>query len=211
MKYDIAMQLLANGVIKKEHYNFVSKMLKGVRLSKEELEKGIDEGGEGEYYFNGMVSRSPENSICYIKLLEGEQGLTIKYDVFNLRLEASENTLGQIKFQLGETITEDQSKGGRILGYYIVDKKADEDLAKVEYYDETAYIMAFDYSNKNNHDPMTSEAFKLAGLLPDREGTIESDDFTELVSKLIIPTNIGSGSFEEELEKVTKFNDEKTM
>ena len=206
MKYDIAMQLLNAGIIKQEEFELVSKVLEGVKLSKEDLERGdLTKISDRYKEFLGFT----DNGTFEIKRIVDEK-FTLIYTKFTLFLSITVNKLGQLKLHINEFIAD----GFDLAGTYILDKDFDEDQVKVSFYDKDATKTIIESANQNILDDLINSRLdtrdcQQCGLFPDKEGIIEEDDIINLVSNLIRPSKTNIGSFDEELNKVTEFSSEK--
>ena len=203
MKYDIAMQLLNAGIIKQEEFELVSKVLEGVKLSKDDLERG-DLTKISDYYkeFLGFT----DNGTFEIKRVVDEK-FTLIYTKFTLFLSITVNKLGQMKLHINEFIAD----GFDLAGTYILDKDFDEDQIKVAFYDKEATKIIIESVDKNVLDDLINNRLDTkdclqCGLSPAREGVIEEENIIDLASNLIRPAKTNISSFDEELDKVTNFN-----
>ena len=86
MKYDIAMHLFANGMIEKEQYELVSKILSGVRIAQDDLEEELEYKKGDTYSFSGKLPNIDDTFDLEISKNTDDFFLTIEYLVSILRL-----------------------------------------------------------------------------------------------------------------------------
>lgn len=206
MKYDVAMHLLTNEMIKKENYELVSKILSGIRIPHDELEAELECSKNSTYDFSGVLGKSNCNGDLEIR--NGKDKLGLLYETRGLRFEMFQDRQNKTSLHVRKEDYANYYRGD-ISGYYMVDKNEDEDYIIVRYYDKEAcdFIRRLDV----NIDFLEVENFEQAGLLPDEEVVLENVDVIDLAQRLIAPYTTGKGNFEEEINKILYSNKEKVL
>lgn len=191
MKYDIAMHLYANGIIQKEQYELVSKVLSGVRLSQNELESELEYNKNSSYEFSGYLG---SDSDCDLTIKNGKERLRILYEVSGIKFEVTQNKQNNVGLHVKREDCTGYFKDS-VKGYYMVDKNENEDEIVIRYYDKEAYD--FVRNLDNNIDYLEVDNFEQAGIIPDEEVTLKDVDTISFAKELIAPFTIGKGNFED--------------
>lgn len=206
MKYDIAMHLFANGIIEKEQYELVSKILSGVRIKQDALEEELEYKKSDTYSFSGKLPYIDES--YELEISKDSADFFFNYRMSGLYFEVTQNPKNQIGlYVIRESSIDQSSKKGK--DYYLIDKKEKDDFATVRYYDKDAYnfVRELDY----NLEFLELDDYEKAGIIPDKEVILNDVDTIELASSLIQPFVTGRGNFEEEINKVLYPNKEKVF
>ena len=125
MKYDIAMHLFANGMIEKEQYELVSKILSGVRISQDDLEEELEYKKGDTYNFSGKL---PNIDDTYeLEISKDPDDFFFNYRVSGFYFEVTQNPKKQIGlYVIRESSTDQSSRKGK--DYYLIDKKEKDDF-----------------------------------------------------------------------------------
>ena len=197
MKYDIAMHLLANGIIEKEQYELVSKILSGVRITHDDLEEELEYKKRDTYSFSGKLPNTKDS--FELEISRNSNDFFFNYRVPGLYFEVTQNPKKQVGLYFARKNFSDQYRK-KDSDYYLIDKKEKEDFATVRYYDKEAYnfIRELDF----NLEFFELDDFEKVGIIPDEEVVLKDVDAIEFASKLIAPYARGEGKIEDVLEEV---------
>ncbi len=195
MKYDVAMHLLANGIIKEEQYELVSKILSGVRISQDDLEAAIDHNHDSSYGFYGVIGKS--NYTNELEITHLKDKFVLDYEVGGMKFEISKDKQGQVELHVRRANYTGRLRDN-VTGYYIIDKFDDEDNITIRYYDGEAYSLAKRLDNSSEY--LEVENFEKVGLLPDEEVVVDTD-VLDFASSIMAPYTKGVGTFEEVVDE----------
>ena len=192
MKYDIAMHLFANGMIEKEQYELVSKILSGVRIKQDDLEEELEYKKRDTYVFSGKL---PDIDDTFdLEMSKDSSDFFFIYRVSGLFFEVTQNPKKQVGiYVIRESSTDQHSRKNK--DYYLIDKKENDDFATIRYYDKDAYnfVRDLDY----NLEFLELDDYEKAGIIPDEEVVIKDVDPIEFARRLITPYTHGEGKFED--------------
>ena len=196
MKYDVAMHLLANGIIKEEQYELVSKLLNGVRLSHEDVERA-EEQRDPSYGFYGQLGKS--NYTSDLELTREKERFILDYETAGMKMTVIQNKNGEVELHVRKANYTKRLRD-QVDGYYVIDKEKDAEEIVVRFYDKEAYDLAkrLDFSSEY----LETEHFERVGLLPDEEVIVKNVDVVDFASSLIRPYTSGIGSFEETIDSI---------
>ena len=192
MKYDIAMHLFANGMIEKEQYELVSKILSGVRISQDDLEEELEYKKSNTYSFSGKLPNVDDT--FELEISRNTDDFFFNYRVSGLYFEVTQNPKNQVGlYIIRESSIDLNSKKGK--DYYLIDKKEKDDFATVRYYDKDAYnfVRELDF----NLEFLELADYEKAGIIPDEEVIVKDVNNIEFARKLIAPYTHGEGKFED--------------
>ena len=197
MKYDIAMHLLANGMIEKEQYELVSRILSGVRITHDDLEEELEYKKRDTYSFSGKLPNTKDS--FELEISRNSNDFFFNYRVPGLYFEVTQNPKKQVGLYFARKNFSDQYHK-KDSDYYLIDKKEKEDFATVRYYDKEAYnfVRSLDF----NLEFLELDDFEKTGIIPDEEVVLKDIDVIEFASKLIAPYTRGEGKLEDVLEEV---------
>ena len=197
MKYDIAMHLLANGIIEKEQYELVSKILSGVRITHDDLEEELEYKKRDTYSFSGKLPNTKDS--FELEISRNSNDFFFNYRVPGLYFEVTQNPKKQVGLYVLRENSSDQYRK-KDSDYYLIDKKEKDDFATVRYYDKEAYnfVRSLDF----NLEFLELDDFEKTGIIPDEEVVLKDIDVIEFASKLIAPYTRGEGKIEDVLEEV---------
>ncbi|MBR2679025.1 MAG: hypothetical protein IKE63_06370 [Bacilli bacterium] len=197
MKYDIAMHLLANGMIEKEQYELVSKILSGVRITQDDLEEELEYKKSSTYSFSGKL---PNIDDTYeLEISKDSADFFFNYRVSGLYFEVTQNPKNQMGlYVIRESSTDPSSRKNK--DYYLINKKEKDDFITVRYYDKDAYnfVRDLDY----NLEFLELDDYEKAGIIPDEEVIINDVDMLDFAHSLIAPFTTGIGSFDETVDRI---------
>lgn len=197
MKYDIAMHLLANGIIEKEQYELVSRILSGVRINQDDLEEELEYKKKTTYNFTGKLPNSDDT----FELEMSSDDFFFNYKVSGLYFEVTQNPKNQHQIGLyvvRENLPDQYRK--KDSDYYLITKRENEDFVTVRYYDKEAYN--FVRKLEFNLEFLELDDFEKVGIIPDEEVVLKDVDAVEFARKLIAPYTRGEGKFEDVLDEV---------
>ncbi|MBQ6497205.1 MAG: hypothetical protein IJI58_00625 [Bacilli bacterium] len=192
MKYDIAMHLFANGMIEKEQYEIVSKILSGVRIAQDDLEEELERKKGDTYVFSGKLPGIDDT--FDLEMSKDPKDFFFIYRVSGLFFEVTQNPKNQVGiYVIRESSTDQQSRKNK--DYYLINKKENDDFATIRYYDKDAYnfVRDLDY----NLEFLELDDYEKAGIIPDEEVIVKDVDPIEFAKKLITPYTHGEGQFED--------------
>ena len=197
MKYDIAMHLLANGMIEKEQYELVSRILSGVRITHDDLEEELEYKKRDTYSFSGKLPNTKDS--FELEISRNSNDFFFNYRVPGLYFEVTQNPKKQVGLYVLRENSSDQYRK-KDSDYYLIDKKEKDDFATVRYYDKEAYnfVRSLDF----NLEFLELDDFEKTGIIPDEEVVLKDIDVIEFASKLIAPYTRGEGKIEDVLEEV---------
>ena len=197
MKYDIAMHLLANGMIEKEQYELVSKVLSGVRVTQDDLEEELEYKKHDTYSFSGKLPNIDDT--FDLEISKNSVDFYLNYRVAGLYFEVTQNPKKQIGlYVIRESSTDEY--GGKDTDYYLIDKKEKEDFITVRYYDKDAYNFVRELDD--NLEFLELDDYEKAGIIPDEEVIVKDTDPIEFAQRIIAPYTRGEGKFEDVLDGV---------
>lgn len=198
MKRDIAKQLLDEEIIAENHYDMVSKVFSGVTIPQTKFIEGVDYMVDSVYSFSGKLGNPKYN--CELEIENEENKLRIKYELFGLRFEISQDNDNNI----GLHVRREKFAGpygGRTLRYYMIDKEDADDHIKVRCYDKDSCSLMREISTKKF---LELEDFEEAEIFPDEEFTVKDTDEIDFASSLISPFTKGIGNFEETISDLNQ-------
>ena len=206
MKYDIAMHLFANGMIEKEQYELVSKILSGVRIAQDDLEEELEYKKGDTYSFSGKL---PNIDDTYeLEISKDSDDFFFNYRVSGLYFEVTQNPKKQIGlYVIRESSTDQSSRKGK--DYYLIDKKEKEDFITIRYYDKDAYNFVRELDC--NLEFLELDDYEKAGIIPDEEVVVQNTDVIDFAHNLITPFTTGIGSFDDTMESIIHPAKQKTL
>lgn len=206
MKYDIAMHLFANGMIEKEQYELVSKILSGVRISQDDLEEELEYKKGDTYNFSGKL---PNIDDTYeLEISKDSDDFFFNYRVSGLYFEVTQNPKKQIGlYVIRESSTDQSSRKGK--DYYLIDKKEKDDFITIRYYDKDAYNFVRELDC--NLEFLELDDYEKAGIIPDEEVVVQNTDVIDFAHNLITPFTTGIGSFDDTMESIIYPAKQKTL
>ncbi|MBQ3297426.1 MAG: hypothetical protein IJG97_01330 [Bacilli bacterium] len=206
MKYDIAMHLFANGMIEKEQYELVSKILSGVRISQDDLEEELEYKKGDTYSFSGKL---PNIDDTYeLEISKDSDDFFFNYRVSGLYFEVTQNPKKQIGlYVIRESSTDQSSRKGK--DYYLIDKKEKDDFITIRYYDKDAYNFVRELDC--NLEFLELDDYEKAGIIPDEEVVVQNTDVIDFAHNLITPFTTGIGSFDDTMESIIYPAKQKTL
>ena len=206
MKYDIAMHLFANGMIEKEQYELVSKILSGVRISQDDLEEELEYKKGDTYNFSGKLPNIDDT--FDLEISKNTDDFFFNYRVSGFYFEVTQNKKNQVGlYVIRESSTDQSSRKGK--DYYLIDKKEKDDFITIRYYDKDAYnfVRELDY----NLEFLELDDYEKAGIIPDEEVIVQNTDVIDFAHNLITPFTTGIGSFDDTMESIIHPAKQKTL
>ena len=206
MKYDIAMHLFANGMIEKEQYELVSKILSGVRISQDDLEEELEYKKGDTYNFSGKLPNIDDT--FDLEISKNTDDFFFNYRVSGFYFEVTQNKKNQVGlYVIRESSTDQSSRKGK--DYYLIDKKEKDDFITIRYYDKDAYnfVRELDY----NLEFLELDDYEKAGIIPDEEVVVQNTDVIDFAHNLITPFTTGIGSFDDTMESIIHPAKQKTL
>lgn len=206
MKYDIAMHLFANGMIEKEQYELVSKILSGVRIAQDDLEEELEYKKGDTYSFSGKLPNIDDT--FDLEISKNTDDFFFNYRVSGFYFEVTQNKKNQVGlYVIRESSTDQQSIKNK--DYYLIDKKEKDDFITIRYYDKDAYnfVRELDY----NLEFLELDDYEKAGIIPDEEVVVQNTDVIDFAHNLIAPFTTGIGSFDDTMESIIHPAKQKTL
>lgn len=206
MKYDIAMHLFANGMIEKEQYELVSKILSGVRIAQDDLEEELEYKKGDTYSFSGKLPNIDDT--FDLEISKNTDDFFFNYRVSGFYFEVTQNKKNQVGlYVIRESSTDQSSRKGK--DYYLIDKKEKDDFITIRYYDKDAYnfVRELDY----NLEFLELDDYEKAGIIPDEEVIAQNTDVIDFAHNLITPFTTGIGSFDDTMENIIHPAKQKTL
>lgn len=206
MKYDIAMHLFANGMIEKEQYELVSKILSGVRIAQDDLEEELEYKKGDTYSFSGKLPNIDDT--FDLEISKNTDDFFFNYRVSGFYFEVTQNKKNQVGlYVIRESSTDQSSRKGK--DYYLIDKKEKDDFITIRYYDKDAYnfVRELDY----NLEFLELDDYEKAGIIPDEEVIVQNTDVIDFAHNLITPFTTGIGSFDDTMESIIHPAKQKTL
>ncbi len=206
MKYDIAMHLFANGMIEKEQYELVSKILSGVRIAQDDLEEELEYKKGDTYSFSGKIPNIDDT--FDLEISKNTDDFFFNYRVSGFYFEVTQNKKNQVGlYVIRESSTDQSSRKGK--DYYLIDKKEKDDFITIRYYDKDAYnfVRELDY----NLEFLELDDYEKAGIIPDEEVIVQNTDVIDFAHNLITPFTTGIGSFDDTMESIIHPAKQKTL
>ncbi len=206
MKYDIAMHLFANGMIEKEQYELVSKILSGVRIAQDDLEEELEYKKGDTYSFSGKLPNIDDT--FDLEISKNTDDFFFNYRVSGFYFEVTQNKKNQVGlYVIRESSTDQSSRKGK--DYYLIDKKEKDDFITIRYYDKDAYnfVRELDY----NLEFLELDDYEKAGIIPDEEVVVQNTDVIDFAHNLITPFTTGIGSFDDTMESIIHPAKQKTL
>ena len=206
MKYDIAMHLFANGMIEKEQYELVSKILSGVRIAQDDLEEELEYKKGDTYSFSGKIPNIDDT--FDLEISKNTDDFFFNYRVSGLYFEVTQNPKKQIGlYVIRESSTDQSSRKGK--DYYLIDKKEKDDFITIRYYDKDAYNFVRELDC--NLEFLELDDYEKAGIIPDEEVVVQNTDVIDFAHNLITPFTTGIGSFDDTMESIIYPAKQKTL
>ena len=206
MKYDIAMHLFANGMIEKEQYELVSKILSGVRISQDDLEEELEYKKGDTYSFSGKLPNIDDT--FDLEISKNTDDFFFNYRVSGFYFEVTQNKKNQVGlYVIRESSTDQSSRKGK--DYYLIDKKEKDDFITIRYYDKDAYNFVRELDC--NLEFLELDDYEKAGIIPDEEVVVQNTDVIDFAHNLITPFTTGIGSFDDTMESIIHPAKQKTL
>ena len=206
MKYDIAMHLFANGMIEKEQYELVSKILSGVRISQDDLEEELEYKKGDTYNFSGKLPNIDDT--FDLEISKNTDDFFFNYRVSGFYFEVTQNKKNQVGlYVIRESSTDQSSRKGK--DYYLIDKKEKDDFITIRYYDKDAYNFVRELDC--NLEFLELDDYEKAGIIPDEEVVVQNTDVIDFAHNLITPFTTGIGSFDDTMESIIHPAKQKTL
>ena len=206
MKYDIAMHLFANGMIEKEQYELVSKILSGVRIAQDDLEEELEYKKGDTYSFSGKLPNIDDT--FDLEISKNTDDFFFNYRVSGFYFEVTQNKKNQVGlYVIRESSTDQSSRKGK--DYYLIDKKEKDDFITIRYYDKDAYNFVRELDC--NLEFLELDDYEKAGIIPDEEVVVQNTDVIDFAHNLITPFTTGIGSFDDTMESIIHPAKQKTL